>query len=162
MGDGQRWKPIVDNIEARYDAFLEQENRVNRTKMVDNRVHACLYFIQPTGHSCVLFSASLFSLSLLPLHPAVLVLENFTQDGKGKKTDLTLWLGFERSMVGYRLKPIDIEFMRRLHLRVNLIPVIAKSDTLTDEEIAAFKARVRLPSLSPSFPSVSFPDGALG
>ena len=33
--------------------------------------------------------------------------------------------------------------MRRLHTRVNLIPVIAKADTLTDEEIANFKARVR-------------------
>ena len=32
--------------------------------------------------------------------------------------------------------------MRRLHTRVNLIPVIAKADTLTDEEIADFKARV--------------------
>lgn len=41
------------------------------------------------------------------------------------------------------LKQIDIEFMRRLHTRVNLIPVIAKADTLTDEEIADFKARVR-------------------
>lgn len=33
--------------------------------------------------------------------------------------------------------------MRRLHARVNLIPVIAKSDTLTDDEIVAFKKRVR-------------------
>ena len=41
------------------------------------------------------------------------------------------------------LKPIDIEFMRQLHTKVNLIPVIAKADTLTDEEIANFKARVR-------------------
>ena len=32
--------------------------------------------------------------------------------------------------------------MRRLHTKVNLIPVIAKSDTLTDEEIAEFKERV--------------------
>lgn len=45
------WKPIVDNIEARYDAYLEQENRVNRLKMTDNRIHACIYFIQPTGHA---------------------------------------------------------------------------------------------------------------
>ena len=45
------WKPIVDNIESRFDAYLEQENRVNRSKLVDNRVHACIYFIQPTGHS---------------------------------------------------------------------------------------------------------------
>ena len=32
--------------------------------------------------------------------------------------------------------------MSRLHTRVNLIPVIAKADTMTDEEIAEFKTRV--------------------
>lgn len=41
------------------------------------------------------------------------------------------------------LKQLDIEFMRRLHTKVNLIPVIAKADTMTDEEIASFKQRVR-------------------
>jgi septin 7 len=45
------WRPIVENIESRFDSYLEQENRVNRQKVIDNRVHACLYFIQPTGHS---------------------------------------------------------------------------------------------------------------
>jgi len=40
-----------------------------------------------------------------------------------------------------RLKPIDIGFMRRLHLKVNLIPVIAKADTLTDDEVVLFKQR---------------------
>ena len=44
--------------------------------------------------------------------------------------------------ITHSLKPIDIEFMRQLHTRVNLIPIIAKADTLTDEEIAEFKARV--------------------
>jgi septin 7 len=32
--------------------------------------------------------------------------------------------------------------MRRLHTRVNLIPVIAKADTLTDDEVVQFKARI--------------------
>lgn len=41
-----------------------------------------------------------------------------------------------------RLKQLDIEFMRRLHTKVNLIPIIAKADTLTDEEVAEFKERV--------------------
>lgn len=45
------WKPILDDIESRFDAYLEQENRVNRRKMADNRIHACLYFIAPTGHA---------------------------------------------------------------------------------------------------------------
>lgn len=44
------WKPIVENIESRFDNYLEQENRVNRNKLQDNRVHACIYFVQPTGH----------------------------------------------------------------------------------------------------------------
>ena len=34
--------------------------------------------------------------------------------------------------------------MRRLHTKVNLIPVIAKADTLTDDEVLAFKQRVSI------------------
>jgi septin 7 len=41
-----------------------------------------------------------------------------------------------------RLKQLDIEVMKRLHDRVNLIPVIAKADTMTSEEIKAFKSTV--------------------
>lgn len=43
-----------------------------------------------------------------------------------------------------RLKPLDIEIMKRLGSRVNLIPVIAKADTLTPADLANFKRRVRL------------------
>ncbi|MCJ1319130.1 Cell division control protein 3 [Xylographa vitiligo] len=91
VNNDDSWRPIVENIEQRFDAYLDAENKVNRMNIVDNRVHACVYFIQPTGHS---------------------------------------------------LKPLDIEVMRRLHTKVNLIPVIAKADTLTDEEIAMFKERI--------------------
>ncbi len=41
-----------------------------------------------------------------------------------------------------RLKPLDIETMRRLGTRVNLIPVIAKADTMTPADLATFKDRV--------------------
>jgi len=33
------------------------------------------------------------------------------------------------------LKPIDIEFMKNLHHKVNIVPLIAKADTLTPQEI---------------------------
>jgi len=52
----------------------------------------------------------------------------------------------------YRLKQIDVEVMRRLHTKVNLIPVIAKADTLTDEEIISFKQRVCLSTDPPHSP----------
>ncbi|ORZ40402.1 septin 2 [Catenaria anguillulae PL171] len=85
------WKPIIANVEARYDSYLEQELRLNRSQIVDNRIHACLYFIPPTGHA---------------------------------------------------LRQIDIEFMKRIAPRVNLVPIIAKSDTLTEEEVQVFKQRI--------------------
>ncbi|KAJ1925247.1 Cell division control protein 3 [Tieghemiomyces parasiticus] len=91
INNEESWKPILVDIESRFDSYLAQETRANRTQFVDNRVHACIYFIAPTGHS---------------------------------------------------LRAIDIEFMKRLHTKVNLIPVIAKSDTLTEDEVTAFKVRV--------------------
>jgi cell division control protein 12 len=42
----------------------------------------------------------------------------------------------------HTLKPLDIEVMKRLCSRVNLIPVIAKADTLSPSDLARFKQRV--------------------
>lgn len=44
---------------------------------------------------------------------------------------------------GHRLKPLDIIVMKHLDKCVNVIPVIAKADTLTLEEREAFKKRIR-------------------
>ncbi|KAF9492371.1 Septin [Pleurotus eryngii] len=44
---------------------------------------------------------------------------------------------------GHTLKPLDIEIMKRLGTRVNLIPVIAKADTLTQNDLFLFKQRIR-------------------
>lgn len=43
----------------------------------------------------------------------------------------------------YSLRPVDVEFMKRLHHCVNIVPVIGKSDTLTLEERDSFKMRIR-------------------
>ncbi|KAJ1130359.1 hypothetical protein NDU88_008712 [Pleurodeles waltl] len=44
---------------------------------------------------------------------------------------------------GHSLRPLDIEFMRRLSKVVNIVPVIAKADTLTLDERDYFKQRIR-------------------
>jgi cell division control protein 11 len=86
------FQEIVKYIEAQYDEILAQESRIKRNpKFQDNRVHAVLYFIQPSGHS---------------------------------------------------LRENDIEFMKRLSPRANVIPVIAKADSMTKNEMKDFKARV--------------------
>ncbi|XP_023229956.1 septin-7-like isoform X4 [Centruroides sculpturatus] len=43
---------------------------------------------------------------------------------------------------GHGLKPLDIEFMKQLHDKVNIIPLIAKADTLTPEECSFFKRTI--------------------
>jgi hypothetical protein len=58
---------------------------------------------------------------------------------------------------GHGLKPLDMEFMKQLHDKVNIIPVIAKADTLTEEEIAYFKAQARhTKKHKQGFPSIFF------
>jgi len=86
------WLPIVEFIDDQHEAYMRQEQQPQRSEKTDLRVHACLYFIRPTGHT---------------------------------------------------LKPLDIEIMKRLGNRVNLIPVIAKADTLTQRDLQTFKMRIR-------------------
>lgn len=86
------WKPLVEFIDDQHESYLRQEQQPNRSSIHDMRVHVCLYFIRPTGHS---------------------------------------------------LKPSDIEAMRQLSSRVNLVPIIAKADTLCPQEITDFKHRIR-------------------
>lgn len=92
IDNSDAWQPIVSEVNKRFDQYLDAENRINRGVIEDTRIHACLYFIEPTAHF---------------------------------------------------LKPLDIEFCKQIHEKCNLIPVIAKSDILTDEEIAIFKSRIR-------------------
>lgn len=46
-------------------------------------------------------------------------------------------------MSSCRLRPVDIEFMKALQDKVNVVPLIAKADCLTPTEIKKLKERVR-------------------
>jgi cell division control protein 12 len=91
------WMPIIEFLDDQHESYMLQEQQPRRQDKIDLRVHACLYFIRPTGHT---------------------------------------------------LKPLDIEVMKRLCSRVNLIPVIAKADTLSPVDLAKFKAKVRNSALT--------------
>ncbi|CAF1112770.1 unnamed protein product [Rotaria sordida] len=102
------WQPIIDYIDSKYEEYLNGESRVIRkTHIIDNRIHACLYFISPTGHS---------------------------------------------------LQSLDIEFMKRLHDRVNIIPVIGKSDTLTSDELRLFKKSIMQDITNEKIKLYEYPD----
>jgi len=84
---------IVDYIDKQFDDYLQEELKIRRSLATahDSRIHACLYFICPTGHG---------------------------------------------------LKSIDLVCMKKLESKVNIIPIIAKADTVSKLELSRFKARI--------------------
>ncbi|KAJ3589978.1 hypothetical protein NHX12_007935 [Muraenolepis orangiensis] len=47
------------------------------------------------------------------------------------------------SPFGHGLRPLDVEFMKALHEKVNIVPVLAKADTLTPMEVKRKKIKIR-------------------
>ncbi|KAL7005391.1 cell division control protein [Cystobasidiomycetes sp. EMM_F5] len=88
-----KWDPIVKYIKDQHSQYLRKELTAMRDRHIeDTRIHCCLYFIRPSGHS---------------------------------------------------LKPIDVIVMKKLADVVNVVPVIAKADSLTLEERHRFKETIR-------------------
>ena len=85
------FKPIIQYVDDQFERYLQDESGLNRRHIIDNRVHCCFYFINPSGHG---------------------------------------------------LRPLDIAFMKAVHHKVNIVPVLAKADTLTKQEVQRLKKRI--------------------
>ncbi|CAH3198284.1 unnamed protein product, partial [Porites evermanni] len=85
--------PIVEYINSQFEKYLQQELKIRRSlnSYDDTRVHVCLYFISPTGHS---------------------------------------------------LKSLDLVCMKKLDKKVNIVPIIAKADTIAKSELKQFKDKI--------------------
>ncbi|KFP57577.1 Septin-11, partial [Cathartes aura] len=107
------YKPIVEYIDAQFEAYLQEELKIKRSlfNYHDTRIHACLYFIAPTGHS-------LKSLDLVTM----------------KKLDSAVFV-----------------------LQVNIIPIIAKADTIAKNELHKFKSKIMSELVSNGVQIYQFP-----
>lgn len=43
------WGPIIDFIDDQHESFMRQEQQPARKDRQDMRIHACLYFVRPSG-----------------------------------------------------------------------------------------------------------------
>ncbi|XP_064282833.1 septin-6 isoform X2 [Passer domesticus] len=102
------YKPIVEFIDAQFEAYLQEELKIKRVlhNYHDTRIHACLYFIAPTGHS---------------------------------------------------LKSLDLVTMKKLDSKVNIIPIIAKSDAISKSELTKFKIKITSELVSNGVQIYQFP-----
>lgn len=125
IDNSDSFSAILEYIDEQYERFLRDENGLNRRNIVDNRIHCCFYFISPFGHGYVLYLHSFYVF-------------NRSNHWKFWQTDVLLTPVY----FNFRLKPLDIEFMKKLHSKVNIVPVIAKADCLTKNEILRLKGRI--------------------
>ncbi|XP_027599286.1 septin-10 isoform X3 [Pipra filicauda] len=53
MNKRDSYQPVVDYIDAQFEAYLQEELKIIRSLFSyhDTRIHVCLYFISPTGRS---------------------------------------------------------------------------------------------------------------
>ncbi|GAB1602254.1 septin-2-like [Argonauta hians] len=91
LNSGDCFTPIIEYIDEQFERYLHDESGLNRRHIIDNRVHCCFYFINPSSHG---------------------------------------------------LKPLDISFMKAVHHKVNIVPVLAKADTLTKREVLNLKKKI--------------------
>lgn len=113
------WKQIVDYIDQQFEHYFRDESGLNRRNIQDNRVHCCLYFISPFSHGYALST-----------HPII-----------SSSSSSNIWQ--QLSCVSYSLRPLDVQCMKALHEKVNIIPVLAKADTLTQAEVYKKKMKVQ-------------------
>ncbi|NXG40715.1 SEP11 protein, partial [Psilopogon haemacephalus] len=119
------YKPIVEYIDAQFEAYLQEELKIKRSlfNYHDTRIHACLYFIAPTGHS-------LKSLDLVTMKKL---------DSKRHSSTCC---------PSPRLASV---------LQVNIIPIIAKADTIAKNELHKFKSKIMSELVSNGVQIYQFP-----
>ncbi|TWW76129.1 Septin-7 CDC10 protein -like protein [Takifugu flavidus] len=146
------WQPVINYIDSKCEDFLNAESRVNRRSMPDNRVHCCLYFIAPSGHGVDWKPIMDSTVPLL----AIWRITCSRYRGRGFTSCSAVVPNL--FVTTDPLKPLDIEFMKRLHDKVNVIPLIAKADTLTPEECQLFKKQIMKEIQEHKIKIYEFPD----
>ncbi|XP_016298797.1 septin-10 isoform X1 [Sinocyclocheilus anshuiensis] len=108
MNKQQSYQHIVDYIDTQFESYLQEELKIKRSlhNYHDSRIHACLNFIAPSGHS---------------------------------------------------LKSLDLVTMKKLDSKVNIIPVIAKADTISKSELHKFKIKIMSELVSNGVQIYQFP-----
>ncbi|XP_025419120.1 septin-7 isoform X2 [Sipha flava] len=56
------------------------------------------------------------------------------------------------------MTPLDVEFMQRLHDKVNIIPIISKADTMTPDEVTEYKKQILQEIAQHKIKIYDFPD----
>uniref|UniRef100_A0A3Q3J1P9 Septin n=1 Tax=Monopterus albus TaxID=43700 RepID=A0A3Q3J1P9_MONAL len=133
----ESYKPILEYIDAQFGKYLEEELKIKRSlfNLHDTRIHICLYFIAPNGHS-------LKSLDLVTM----------------KKLDSKVTGEFGAvCFSGCCCMFLSLSLILGFSMQVNIIPVIAKADTVSKIELDKLKIKIMSELVSNGVQIYQFP-----
>ncbi|KZT23446.1 septin family protein [Neolentinus lepideus HHB14362 ss-1] len=131
---------IVKYVDALFADTLNEESKVVRQSKGDHHIHLCIYMVDP---SSIIPVSARRAQSSLPTktrsettityraQDLSITTEDIEPDDDGAEDDRPT------------LSPADLRVIRRLSARVNVLPVIARADSLTDEKLAEVKKALR-------------------
>ncbi|KAJ2919222.1 hypothetical protein MD484_g1251, partial [Candolleomyces efflorescens] len=134
---------IIKYLDAQYADTMSEESKVVRQSKGDQHVHICIYMIDPAsvttagerqpqiGLPTKTRSEATVSQSTVP----DLVPDTSSDDDSDHDEE-------EEDQDTLTMSPAEIRVIRRISARANILPVIAHSDSLTDEKLQAVKKAV--------------------
>ncbi|KAI0648119.1 Septin-domain-containing protein [Trametes meyenii] len=135
---------VVKYLDAQFSDTLSEESKVVRQSKGDQHIHLCIYMIDPstvTTESTRRAQSSLptktRSEATISYKPKQEAAPTFDDSDSEDEDDESGGGG------GLTVSPADIRVIRRLSARANVLPVVAKADSLTDEKLAAIKRVIR-------------------
>ncbi|KAJ7505282.1 septin family protein [Mycena galericulata] len=131
---------IIKYVDAQYADTMSEESKVVRKSKGDQHIHLCIYLIDP---SSIMTVGARRGQSSLPTktrsettvsyrNPPDLVPDTSSEDDSDDESEGPL-----------TMSPAEVRVIRRLSARSNVLPVIARADSLTDEKLLAVKNAVR-------------------
>ncbi|RDX42497.1 hypothetical protein OH76DRAFT_1422481 [Lentinus brumalis] len=132
---------IVKYLDAQFADTLSEESKVVRQSKGDQHIHLCIYMIDPAS---VMTESARRAQSSLPTKTRSETtisykppdLSPMPEDSDSEDED-------DSSGSNLTMSPVDVRVIRRLSARANVLPVVARADSLTDGRLAAIKKVIR-------------------
>ncbi|OJA09625.1 hypothetical protein AZE42_01393 [Rhizopogon vesiculosus] len=139
FGDGRELRVerqvsgIIKYLDAQYADTMNEESKVVRQSKGDQHVHLCIFMVDPS----FILSSSRRNQPPRPGRTRSDTTGSYSNFGDLQEDDSDREYSTE-----FAMSPAELRVIRRLSARVNVLPVIARADSLTDETLSLVKAAV--------------------
>lgn len=131
---------IIKYVDAQYADTLNEESKVVRKNRGDQHIHVCIYMIDP---SSIRTAPERRAMSSIPFKT-----RSETTVSKSTPPDLVADTSSgedsdDEAEAPLTMSPAEIRVIHRLSARTNILPVVGRADSLTDEKLRAVKLAIR-------------------